>query len=192
MKRLLGSLAIATGLTTTPATHSVAREPAPVAPQAASVVVPTEKVVALTPHRGPRAKKSRPHVRPGVYDYIKSRAGERAAKRFTPLVIAKAEKYGLPPLLIAKVINRESSFRPHVELHGCYGLMQVAHFHFKPGQNPYDPATNIDAGCRVLAKYYGRFRNWPQALTAYNFGPTATASRGLSTSRYARLVMSGN
>lgn len=183
MKRLLGTLALATGLTTTQATPSVdiSRRPAPVPVRVATL--PTKLVVKALPPKPDHFKS--------VYRFIESKVGQRAAARLTPIIVAKAQKYDLPPLLVAKVINRESTFRTHVSLHGCYGLMQVAHFHFKPGQNPYDAATNVEAGCRVLSKYYGRFRNWPQALTAYNFGPSATVSRGLYTSRYARQVLAG-
>ena len=184
MKRLLGTLVVATGLSTAQASTLIETPrraaPLPVKLAAAPSQGPP-KLLALTPTAQHQA----------VYRFIESRVGRRTAQRLTPIIVAKANKYGLPPLLVAKVINRESTFRTHVSLYRCYGLMQVAYFHFKAGENPYDAATNVDAGCRVLSKYYGRFRNWPQALTAYNFGPSATVSRGLGTSRYARQVLAG-
>lgn len=190
MKRLLGALVLMTGLS------SAQASPLAQTPPKSTIQKPSVQKLALTrpvttspASVTPLPKKPSPAA--AVYRFIESRAGKRVARQLTPVIVDKAQKYGLPPVLVAKVIYRESSFRPHVELHRCYGLMQVAYFHFKAGENPYDPATNVDAGCRVLSKYYGRFRNWPQALTAYNFGPTATVSRGLGTSRYARQVMAG-
>lgn len=183
MKRLLGTLVVALGLSTAQAS------PLTETPRRAAAL--PVKTVSL-PQKPPlKVLPPKPTHYQSVHRFIESRAGKRVAQRLTPLIVAKATKYSLPPLLVAKVIYRESSFRSHVELHRCYGLMQVAYFHFKAGENPYDPATNVDAGCRVLSKYYGRFRNWPQALTAYNFGPSATVSRGLGTSRYARQVLAG-
>lgn len=155
---------------------------------AAISTVPAPARSAATPRPAPRLASLETS---SVYRFIEARAGARAARRYTRLIQAKAGARGISPLLVAKVINRESSFRPHVSHMGCHGLMQVAGFHFKRGQNPHDPATNIEAGCRMLANLHRRFGNWPQALTAYNMGPYAVASRGIGTSRYARQVMAG-
>lgn len=114
-----------------------------------------------------------------------------AERRMAKLLYAVGMREGVPALLLAKIINRESTFRVHARNGYCYGLMQVANFHFKAGQNPYNPFDNVTVGAQVLKRYYTRFPNWPQALTAYNMGPTAVASRGLSTSRYARQVLAG-
>lgn len=126
-----------------------------------------------------------------VFRFIASRAGKQRATELTGLIVAAAKQHAVPPLLVAKVVHRESSYRSHVENGGCYGLMQVAAFHFRRGTDPCDPQANLEAGCKVLAGYHRRFGNWQTALTAYNFGPSATVSRGLTTSRYARQVLAG-
>ena len=182
MRRFVAALFLVPFLAMSQAAHSTPAPPIGIRVADAPLGPPKPPAPRLSNHSTAHAE---------VYGFIKSRYGERTARRFAGLVVAKAEKYALPPLLVAKIINRESSFRPHVELHGCYGLMQVARFHFKPGQNPRDPATNLEAGCRVLASYHKRFRSWPRTLTAYNFGPGATVSRGLRSSRYARQVLAG-
>lgn len=80
------------------------------------------------------------------------------------------------------------------------GLMQVNHGHATKGDNLYDPATNIEYGCRILREYHSwaadrlpdaasSRRIWELALTAYNWGPTRAASRGLYRSRYSNKVM---
>lgn len=126
-----------------------------------------------------------------VYTFIKSRAGEKNARLYTPLIKEEARRFKLPPLLVAKVINRESTFRQFVSNGYCVGLMQVARFHFKKGENPFKARDNIRAGCRELSSCFGRFRNWPQALTAYNYGPNHPVTRGIGTSGYARQVLAG-
>lgn len=182
MRRLIAALFLVPSLAVSQAAFSAPDQP--IAIQEASAPLGPPLPPAPRVSENSRAHKS-------VHAFIRSRYGEKTARRFAALVVAKAKKYELPPLLVAKIIHRESSFRPQVELRGCYGLMQVAHFHFKPGQNPRDPATNLDAGCRVLATYHKRFGSWPRTLTAYNFGPGATVSRGLRSSRYARQVLAG-
>lgn len=141
---------------------------------------------------GPRAHAAvEAHEARRVREFVQARYGERAASRFTPLLVSAGRRHGIPPLLLAKVAHRESSFRTHVSNRGCHGLMQVAAFHFRPGEDPFSAGDNLNAGARILAGYKKRFRTWPQALTAYNFGPGATASRGLTSSRYARQVLAG-
>lgn len=144
---------------------------------------------AVTPPPRPAASVS--PARSAVYAFIRARAGKRAAARYTDLIVAAARAHHVPALLVAKVVNRESSFDPEARNGACSGLMQVAYFHFRHGLDPTRPADNLEVGCSVLAGYKKRFGSWPAALTAYNFGPGATVSRGLGTSRYAELVLAG-
>ncbi len=111
------------------------------------------------------------------------------AHKYVPLVRKYAQKHGLPPSVVARVIWHESNYNPNlVSRAGARGLMQVMPFHFKRGQNWRDPATNLNVGCRVLASYYRRFGDWHSALTAYCWGP-ARVSRGKYRSRYSEAVL---
>ncbi len=135
-----------------------------------------------------------------VFAYIKRQAGVSLARRYTRLIVAKADKYRLPPLLVAGVINYESHFDTNCRTGRARGLMQVNHGHERPGQNLYDPATNLDIGCRVLREYHEwaahhmppdatAWQVWNRTLTAYNFGPIQVIDRGLMRSRYSRTVL---
>ena len=57
---------------------------------------------------------------------------------------------------------------------GAFGLMQVEPSHFRPGQNPLDPLTNIMVGVGFLDRLDAMFGgNLPLVAAAYNAGPTA-------------------
>jgi hypothetical protein len=45
--------------------------------------------------------------------------------------------------------------------------MQVLDQHFKPGENPFDPTTNITRGAEILADNYKRYGSWDKAAAAY-------------------------
>jgi len=76
---------------------------------------------------------------------------------------------------------------------GAMGLMQVMNFHFQPGEDPFDPKTNVNKGASILADNYRRYGNWDSAVAAYlgavdaNGNPTtATDMYGTSGIEYAR------
>jgi hypothetical protein len=86
-----------------------------------------------------------------------------------------AQKYNLPPEMVAAVIRQESGFDPNATSKaGAQGLMQLM-----PGtaremgvQNSYDPSQNLEGGIKYLSQMMGQFHNDPQlALAAYNAGP---------------------
>lgn len=84
-------------------------------------------------------------------------------------VLKYAKAYNIPYSLVRGLIIVESEGIVNARSPaGAVGLMQVMPFHFKRGQNPFDPETNIEAGCRVLADCFARTRRWDQALAAYN------------------------
>lgn len=104
---------------------------------------------------------------------------ERTAPRSKPsdirsLINRTAEKHGLSSDLLMAVATAESSLNPNaVSPMGAMGLMQLM-----PGtaeelgvSDPFDPAQNLDGGCRylkgLLRRYQGDTR---KALAAYNWG----------------------
>lgn len=95
--------------------------------------------------------------------------------KYEPLIMASAEKYNLPPNLIAAQMHAESAGNSKaVSPKGAQGLMQLM-----PGTaqelgvtNPMDPAQNIDAGAKYLRQMLDKYDgNMELALAAYNAGP---------------------
>lgn len=96
----------------------------------------------------------------------------------TPLIDGAAQEQGVDTKLLRAVIDQESGFRPcAVSSKGAQGLMQLM-----PGTaeelnvaDPFDPKQNIDAGAKYLKQLLDKYKgDIPQALAAYNAGPTAT------------------
>lgn len=126
-----------------------------------------------------------------VKHFIANHYGMKKAEAYAPLINAKAKKYHLPPILVAKIIKLESDFNPR-ELSGkdAMGLMQVRRGHARHGENLYDPATNIDFGCRILREYVDEFHgDMHRGLSAYLHGPIYVASRGVRRTRYSRMLL---
>lgn len=127
-----------------------------------------------------------------VKNFILKRVGKKKADKYGPLIVKISKKNRVPALLTAKVIYRESRYDPRCVTGYCIGLMQVDYrFWFKQGENPYNPYDNINAGTRLLYALKKRFDNWPQALTAYNFGENHRVTRSIGNSQYAYLVLKG-
>lgn len=95
--------------------------------------------------------------------------------QFMPNIKSAAQKYNLPPELIAGIIWQESRANPKAVSHcGAMGLMQLmpataAHLGV---QNPFDPAQNIEGGSKYIRQMLDRFNgNLNLAVAAYNAGP---------------------
>lgn len=79
-------------------------------------------------------------------------------RRLLGLIHAEAARAGVPASLVLAMINVESDFKPWaVSSVGAQGLMQIMPFWLKaagkPGDNLFDPQTNLRIGCTVLAYY---------------------------------------
>jgi hypothetical protein len=96
--------------------------------------------------------------------------------RWLPQVQAKAQQYGVPVELVLAVMHNESGGDPKAQSpynpgQGyARGLLQMMPFHFKAGQDPFDPETNLDIGVRYLASNYHRFGRDPEKAMAAHFG----------------------
>ncbi len=98
-----------------------------------------------------------------------------------PYLDAAILRYNLDPALIYGQTFVESSFRPDAFLDdrngGSYGLMQMSLptarglGYTGPAAGLYDPATNTDLGCHLMAQLLARFGDYQSALAGYNAGP---------------------
>lgn len=126
------------------------------------------------------------------------KSGGKLAGLFTPEVlywedeiVAWAKQWNLDPNLVATVMQIESCGDPLARSHaGASGLFQVMPFHFKPGEDPYNPDINALRGMAYLVQALTvRNGDVRLALASYN-GGIAGALRPESqwtaeTSRYA-------
>lgn len=106
-----------------------------------------------------------------------------ASGQVPALIVAAAQKYGVPPSLALEVGVQESGLNPAaVSPAGAIGVMQLM-----PGTaaglgvDPNDTAQNIDGGVRYLAQLLSQFGgNQATALAAYNWG-SGNVSRAIAT-----------
>lgn len=82
-------------------------------------------------------------------------------KRLLMMVRQEAARVGVPPSLVLAMINVESDFNTWaVSRDGAQGLLQIMPFWLKvagkPGDNLFNPRTNLRIGCTVLAYYLKR------------------------------------
>jgi hypothetical protein len=98
--------------------------------------------------------------------------------RYEPMIVQASARHGVDATLVRAVIQVESNFQPRARSSkGAKGLMQLMpstarHYGVS---NPYDPASNIDAGIKHLKSLLDRLP-LRLALAAYNAGE-ATVQR---------------
>ncbi len=100
--------------------------------------------------------------------------GFEIRQRWEPVVAPIAQKYGLEPEFVLKVIEAESGGNPQaVSPKGAIGLMQLmpATARALGVSDPFDPVQNIEGGVRYLRHLIDRFGDLRLALAAYNAGP---------------------
>lgn len=116
-------------------------------------------------------------------------------------VLLRCEEYGIPPKIALGMILTESQGNPlavgkNISSEGKLlstdrGIMQLNSMYFAdkikrriPGTDTiyeYQPFIyvydNIDLGLQYLVEMHQKFGNWPQAIQAYNCGPTAVLNK---------------
>lgn len=96
------------------------------------------------------------------------------AQRISPYIIEGSEKHDVDPILIAAIIQQESSYRANAKSSGgAVGLMQVIPSYWRAtcGSNLYDERTNVLCGSYILADYHDKAGSWKKAIAYYNVGP---------------------
>ena len=90
---------------------------------------------------------------------------------YMPSITAAEKKHGLPPNLLANLIQAESGFDPNAKSPaGAEGMLQIMR-KFHPNVDPADPEASIKYAAGLLEKHHKRFGDWDSALAAYNAGP---------------------
>jgi soluble lytic murein transglycosylase-like protein len=103
-------------------------------------------------------------------------------------------RYNLPPGLLSRMALQESNYNPNASNpSGALGIMQIIP-RWHPGVNVYDPRESIFYAGSLMRAYYNEFKNWPEALAAYNWGETNVRNKGLAqmpleTRNYIRNVL---
>jgi soluble lytic murein transglycosylase-like protein len=93
---------------------------------------------------------------------------------FAKEIVHAATEHAVDPLLVAAVVEVESTFDPKAGSHkGAVGLMQLLPSTAGMSrQKLLEPRTNLDAGAEYLAELIERFDgDLTLALAAYNAGP---------------------
>jgi hypothetical protein len=81
----------------------------------------------------------------------------------------------VPLAFVQAIMMQESGGNPRAgSPTGALGLMQVEPSHFAPGQDPFDPLTNLTVGVSFLNSLDATFSgNLPLVAAGYNAGPGA-------------------
>lgn len=95
-----------------------------------------------------------------------------------PQILAWAAEHNLDPDIVATIMQIESCGDPRAQSHaGATGLFQVMPFHFEPGEDAFDPATNAFRGMSFYNYVLGLSKgDVGRALAGYNGGPRAALS----------------
>ena len=79
--------------------------------------------------------------------------------------------YRVPEAWLWAIMWAESRGDPNAKSpRGAIGLMQVMPFHFKEGEEPFEPRTNIRAGARYLQTIRAKVTSLVEAASMYNAG----------------------
>jgi soluble lytic murein transglycosylase-like protein len=99
---------------------------------------------------------------------------------YDPIIESAATRHDVDARVVKAVIQVESAFQPRARSSkGAMGLMQLMPKTARQykAQNPYDPASNIEAGTKYLKQLLQEFE-LPLALAAYNAGESAVRRFG--------------
>jgi hypothetical protein len=123
---------------------------------------------------------------PATVELFRDGRDETASRRllerlpFGDAIGRAAERHRLDGLLLAAVVEVESSFDPRSLSHrGAMGLMQIMPEVASGVVDPFDPPTNLELGARYFSQLLRRFDgDLELALAAYNAGPGAVERFG--------------
>lgn len=124
----------------------------------------------------------------GVFNAMSIWKPPTAAAPYLAAIATAEQKYGLPTNMLARLLYQESRFRQDIitgkttSPAGALGIAQFMPATAKEfGINPLDPFQAIDAAGKYLARLYGRFGSWSEALASYNWGQGNVSRKGLAS-----------
>lgn len=109
------------------------------------------------------------------------------AEPYMDAIRAAEAQYGIPPMMLARLLYQESRFRQDIitgQTRSGVGATGIAQFMpataRELGVDPLDPIASIDAAGRYLSRLAAQLGgDWKQALAAYNWGIGNVKRRGL-------------
>lgn len=116
--------------------------------------------------------------------YFNSRLDLEEAEALSKVILSKAKKYELDPLLLTALISQESAFRANAKsVVGAYGYGQLMPGTAKfLGVNRRNPEENLEGCAKYLSQQMSRWGHTSDpvslALASYNAGPGAVAHYG--------------
>lgn len=108
-----------------------------------------------------------------IFEWTKNLAPRYRLRAFRhkASVVHWSLEYEVDPLLVARLISLESSWRQSVEGSlGEIGLMQIHHSEKKKKYDVRDPDQNIRAGCELLKECVDQCENLKAAIGCYGAG----------------------
>lgn len=142
------------------------------------------RILGVKAKPAPRGKRAAPPPPDSTDGAITTARWSGMPRPFDREVVRAAAAYHIDPLFLHAIIRTESAYRPAVVSHAkAVGLMQIMPATGTTlGVRPaglYEPATNIDAGARLLKRLQRRYgRDFGLILGAYNAGEGAVARYG--------------
>jgi soluble lytic murein transglycosylase-like protein len=133
----------------------------------------------IAPDEVPHTEDATAETKEAVLPTAASR-GLAGATAYDPIIESAATKHAVDARIVKAVIQVESAFQPRARSpKGAMGLMQLMPQTARQykARNPYDPASNIDAGTKYLKRLLDEFE-LPLALAAYNAGEGAVRRFG--------------
>jgi len=117
----------------------------------------------------------------GRYALHRPRCAFQAHPPLAPLISAAERRHGLPPGLLAALVDVESGGRPHsMSATGAMGPGQLVPSTARSlgVSDPFDSAEAVEGSARYLGEQLRRFRSVRLAVAAYNAGPGVVAGGG--------------
>jgi len=143
---------------------------------------------------------------PTIIDEIMSTARNalglwRPPEKYAQAIAAAESANGLPRDMLARLLWQECRYREEIitgRVRSPAGALGIAQFMpataRELGINALDPFAAIPAAARYLARLFGMFGTWSEALAAYNWGMGNVQRRGLDaapteTRNYYRQIL---
>jgi soluble lytic murein transglycosylase-like protein len=139
-----------------------------------SMTVPADRITSIRSYAGAGDGESGEVGGGELSDALRARAGE-----YADMISDVAERYDLPPALLAAMAQAESNFDPYAVSHkGACGILQLlpATAERFGVADVFDAASNIEGGAKYMRWLLDRFDGRTDlALAAYNAGEQTVA-----------------